>query len=74
MTWVQGIKWAWWGLEYETFTPSGSGFTPSTVADAVVRLYSGILECLPDNERFDYWLNQAAEAIGIPNDIDTLWS
>lgn len=58
---VQGAKLMLWGPNLERLDPAGLGFDVASfesareLAESVVRLYSGILDRMPDREGFDYW-------------------
>ena len=58
---VQGAKLMLWGPNLERLDPAGLGFDVASfesareAAESVVRLYSGILDRLPDRDGFDYW-------------------
>lgn len=63
---VQGAKLLLWGVDLQALNPIALGFgdalnaTELENAGALVRLYSGVLDRVPDDDGLDYWLEVLA--------------
>ncbi|MCG6659759.1 DUF4214 domain-containing protein [Halomonas campisalis] len=68
---VQGAKLMLWGTNLERLDPAGLGFDVASFesaresAEAVVRLYSGMLDRMPDSEGFAYWRGELEEGVSL---------
>ena len=71
---VQATKLLTWGVNLENLDPASLGFGSDeaveqlSLAESVVRLYSGILGRTPDDEGFNYWLETGQQK----NALETL--
>lgn len=68
---VQGAKLMLWGPNLERLDPAELGFDVAAFesaresAESIVRLYSGILDRMPDRDGFDYWQGEVEQGASL---------
>jgi|SRR5690554_1961933 len=68
---VQGAKLMLWGPDLERLEPADLGFDVASFeaarasAESIVRLYSGILDRMPDRDGFDYWQGEVGQGASL---------